>query len=150
MNSMLEPALSALDAKDKQLVARLSNATVLKAQEMPGVTAPLGFWDPVGFAADAPAGQLLFFREVELKHGRVGMLASLGLLVAEKFHPLFGGNIDVPSYRAFQETPLQTFWFVVLLVIGIFEIPSLQTFDWQQPTSKWTMSGDRTPGDLGF
>ena len=51
-----------------------------------------------------------FLREVELKHCRVAMLAALGFLVGENFHPLFGGAIDVPSYIAFQETPLQTFW----------------------------------------
>ena len=37
------------------------------------------------------------------------MLASLGFLVGENFHPLFGGDIDVPSYIAFQATPLQAF-----------------------------------------
>ena len=46
-----------------------------------------------------------FYREVELKHGRVGMLAAVGFLVGEQFHPLF--NVDAPSYLAFQQTPLQ-------------------------------------------
>ena len=39
---------------------------------------------------------------MELKHGRVAMLAALGFPIAEQFHPLFGGEIDVPSYIAFQ------------------------------------------------
>ena len=60
--------------------------------------------------------------EVELKHCRVAMLAALGYPIAEQFHPLFGGNIDVPSYVAYQQTPLQTFWPVVLLYVGIVEI----------------------------
>ena len=38
------------------------------------------------------------------------MLAALGYPLAEVFHPLFGGNIDTPSFIAFQQTPLQTFW----------------------------------------
>merc|ERR1719221_163956 len=77
-----------------------------------GITSPVGFFDPLGLAtADTmTGGKLLFYREVELKHGRVAMLASLGILVGEQFHPLFGGNIDVPSYIAFQQTPLQSFW----------------------------------------
>merc|ERR1719498_556043 len=83
---------------------------VFSVKEMPGVTGPLGFFDPLGFSADASEGKIKFYREVELKHGRVGMLASLGFLVGENFHPLFGGDIDVPSYLAFQQTPLQTFW----------------------------------------
>merc|ERR1719310_2296976 len=72
---------------------------------MPGITAPLGFFDPLNFCGDASEGKIKFYREVEIKHGRVAMLASLGFLVGERFHPLFGGNIDVPSYIAFQETP---------------------------------------------
>merc|ERR1712199_127776 len=96
---------------------------------MAGVTGPLGFFDPLGFSTDAPEGKLLFYREVELKHGRVAMLASLGILVAEQFHPLFGGNINVPSYIAFQQTPLQTFWPAVVFAIAIPEIFSVFSFE---------------------
>ena len=32
------------------------------------------------------------FREAELKHGRVAMLAVFGMITADKFHPLFGGQ----------------------------------------------------------
>merc|ERR1719506_2412552 len=73
------------------------------AKSLPGVTAPLGFFDPMGFcsAEDITEGKIKFYREVELKHGRVGMLAALGFLVGENFHPLFGGDIDVPAYLAF-------------------------------------------------
>merc|ERR1719221_1972132 len=125
-----------------------------------GVTDPLGFFDPLGFAtADTmTGGKLLFYREVELKHGRVAMLASLGILVGEQFHPLFGGNIDVPSYIAFQETPLQTFWPAVVVAIAIPEVFSV--FQFQTPAlfqakgegggQVWSMRPDHTPGDLGF
>ena len=104
---------------------------VAYAKEMPGVTEPLGFWDPLGFCSDEKLteGKLKFYREVELKHGRVGMLAALGFVVGENFHPLFGGNIDVPAYLAFQETPLQTFWPAVVFAIAIPEIFSVFSFD---------------------
>merc|ERR1719454_1660675 len=105
-----------------------SEAVVLKAKDMVGVTPPLDFFDPLGFSTDVSAGKLLFYREAELKHGRVGMLASLGILVGEKFHPLFGGDIDVPAYKAFQQTPLQTFWPAVVAAIAIPEIYSVFTF----------------------
>merc|ERR1719359_2401846 len=62
----------------------------LNVQDMAGITSFPGFFDPAGFSTDVPAGKLLFFREAELKHGRVGMLASLGFVTAEKFHPFFG------------------------------------------------------------
>ena len=55
-------------------------------------------------------GKIKFYRDVELKHGRLGMLAALGMVVGENYHPLFGGDIDVSAYLAFQQTPLQTFW----------------------------------------
>jgi hypothetical protein len=129
--------------------AVLEEEAVLKREDMAGVTQPFGFWDPAGLSADVPEGRLLFLREVELKHGRVGMLASLGLLVGEKFHPLFGGDIDVPSYLAFQQTPLQTFWPAVVAAIAIPEAYSV--FRFQPPTSlenSWMVKGDREPGDL--
>ena len=40
-------------------------------QSLAGVCDPLGFFDPVGFSRDASEGKIKFYREVELKHGRV-------------------------------------------------------------------------------
>eukprot|EP00967_Tisochrysis_lutea_P018390 scaffold20851_cov21-Tisochrysis_lutea.AAC.2 len=71
------------------------------AQSLPGISAPLGFFDPAGFCdgtnkeGAASEGKIRFYREVEVKHGRIAMLAALGFPLAEQFHPLFGGNIDV-------------------------------------------------------
>merc|ERR1719486_565771 len=131
------------------------------AKSLPGVTGPLGFFDPLGFcsAEDVTQGKIKFYREVELKHGRVGMLAALGFLVGENFHPLFGGDIDVPAYLAFQQTPLQTFWPAVVLAIAIPEIFSVFSFKtpalFARPTDKaggmpWSIRADHEAGDLGF
>merc|ERR1712193_441339 len=127
------------------------------AKSLPGVTGPVGFFDPLGFcsADDVTEGKIKFYREVELKHGRVGMLAALGFLVGENFHPLFGGDIDVPAIYAFQETPLQTFWPAVVAAIAIPEIFSVFTFNepndyFQGGPSLWTMKDGHVPGDLGF
>lgn len=46
-----------------------------------GVQAPLGLWDPLGIIADGDQEKFDLFREVELKHGRVAMLAVTGYLV---------------------------------------------------------------------
>jgi len=92
----------------------------------------------------------LLYREVELKHGRVAMLASLGFLVGEQFHPLFGGDIDVPSYLAFQQTPLQSFWPAVVTAIAIPEIFSVFTFDSPLGGQPWSIRTDRVAGDIGF
>merc|ERR1719191_1918621 len=134
----LKDELLKTDDETKAAVAKMEEATVLKAQDMAGVTAPLGFFDPFGFTTKLDAdrqtheneqGKLFFYREVEIKHGRVAMLATLGFVVGEQFHPLFGGNIDVPSYVAFQQTPLQTFWPAVVAAIALPEVLfSIPTF----------------------
>jgi len=118
-------------------------------REMAGVTEPLGFWDPLGYSIGAPEGKVRFYREVELKHGRVAMLASLGFVVAEQFHPLFGGTNDVPSLVAFQNTPLQAFWGTVLFFIAIPEVFSVFTFE-NPGNGLWCMKCDHEPGNLKF
>merc|ERR1719364_270288 len=135
---------------------------VAYAKELPGVTEPLGFWDPLGFCADEKLteGKLKFYRECELKHGRLGMLAALGFPLAEVYHPLFGGNIDAPSYLAFQQTPLETFWPIVVVAIAIPEIYSVFTFEpvgandsRGKPTPQgqpWAILASHESGDLGF
>lgn len=74
------------------------------------------------------------------------MLAALGFLVAEYFHPLFGGEIDVPSYIAFQETPLQVFWPAVILFIAVPEIFSVFTFQSPFGGELWAIRSDHIPG----
>merc|ERR1711939_1301877 len=130
------------------------------AKSLPGITGPLGFFDPLGFcsADDITEGKIRFYREVELKHGRVGMLAALGFVVGENFHPLFGGNVDVPSYLAFQQSPLQTWWGLVVLAISIpevfsvfsFETPALFAAPLKKAGMPWSIRPAHEAGDLGF
>eukprot|EP00964_Phaeocystis_antarctica_P090973 scaffold58283_cov41-Phaeocystis_antarctica.AAC.7 len=117
---------------------------------MPGVTGPLGYFDPLGFCAEASEGKVRFYREVELKHGRVAMLASLGFLVGESFHPLWGGEVDVPSYIAFQETPLQPFWPAVVFIIAVPEVFSVFTFESPVGGEQWAIRADHEAGDFQF
>mmetsp|Transcript_97441 Transcript_97441/g.179056 ORF Transcript_97441/g.179056 Transcript_97441/m.179056 type:complete len:259 (+) Transcript_97441:65-841(+) len=58
----------------------------------PGVQAPTGFWDPLGFTADGDEEAFLRRRAVEVKHGRVAMLASLGYALGG-YDVTFPGNI---------------------------------------------------------
>jgi len=156
-----------MDEATKEEVSEIGEAVTKAAkrwtaEDMAGITPPLGFFDPLGFSTLLPEGnrdpdadgttegRILFYREVELKHGRVGMLAALGFLVGEQFHPLFGGNIDVPSYVAFQQTPLQQFWPAVVAAIAIPEVFSVFTFEDAAQGEGWSMKKDRVPGDLGF
>jgi hypothetical protein len=123
---------------------------------LPGISQPMGYFDPSGFAESLgnptnpmTKGKALFMREVELKHCRVAMLAALGFPIAEQFHPLFGGNIDTPSFLAFQASPLQSFWGTVVAGIAILEIFSV--FSFQDPAEHpWEIKEDHKSGDFGF
>merc|ERR1719258_313494 len=80
--------------------AALNKAPAKKAPAfaygLPGAFNALGGselnWDPAGFLEGKSELEVNRYREAELTHGRVGMLASLGFLVQEKFHPLFSGD----------------------------------------------------------
>ena len=101
-------------------------------------------------ARSASEGRVKFYREVELKHGRVAMLAALGFVVGEHFHPLWGGNVDVPSYIAWQETPLQDWMPLVGLVIAIHELTSVFTFNSPFGGEIFSIRSDYASGDLGW
>ena len=47
-----------------------------------GVQEPVGFWDPAGFTADGDVATFKRRRSVELKHGRISMMATMGPLLA--------------------------------------------------------------------
>jgi hypothetical protein len=146
----LKNVMASLDSKTKSQVVRMADKVAFDAKSMDGVLEPTGFFDPLGFATDTPKGKMLFYREVELKHGRVCMLASLGILVAESFHPLFGGNIDAPAYLAFQQTPLEQFWPFVVIAIAIPEVLSFGNYDTSDTGALWILKDDVVPGDLGY
>ena len=79
------------------------------------------------------------------------MLAALGFPIAEQYHPLFGGEVDVPSYIAFQETPLQAFWPFAVVPVAIIEVFSV--FSFNSPFGggeMWSIRSDFESGDFAF
>jgi light-harvesting complex I chlorophyll a/b binding protein 1 len=130
--STLSEMLENVDETTKERFLKVEKEVMMRAENLAGITAPLGFFDPLGFSTDVSAGKLLFYREAELKHGRIAILASLGILVGEQYHPLFG-NIEFPAYLAFQETSLQFFWPAALAAIAIPEMSSV--FRYNRPGS---------------
>lgn len=54
--------------------------------EQVGVVAPLGFFDPLGFSPIGKEKGFKTYREMEIKHGRIAMLASVGLVVQHFIH----------------------------------------------------------------
>ena len=62
----------------------LYTASPLRAFENElGVQAPVGFFDPAGFAADGNAENFARRRQTEIKHGRIAMLAAMGYITPE-------------------------------------------------------------------
>lgn len=66
-------------------VARTTTSTSLSASfdKEIGALAPLGFFDPLGLLYDAPQEKFDRLRLVEIKHGRIAMLAVVGYLVTD-------------------------------------------------------------------
>merc|ERR1712039_261984 len=105
-----------LDQVTQTKLRKLNQAVAVRAssidpEELAGITEPLGFWDPAGFSEN---GNIAAYRRAELKHGRVCMQASLGILVAENYHPIFDNWNEGPFVSAvathFSETAAKNFW----------------------------------------
>merc|ERR1719311_257083 len=95
-----------------------------KVNGMVGDCKPLGYFDPLGFSKDASPETMAKYREAELKHGRVAMLAAFGMIVADKWHPLFEGKNSANPLEALTQVPklgwLQILTFIMFMeVIGI-------------------------------
>ncbi|KAK7249826.1 chlorophyll A-B binding protein [Aureococcus anophagefferens] len=157
-------ALAATAATTSALVAptakKTVSATALNYDRAPAPEAPTQrarrrtrrSQDPANLAADANESELKRYREAELTHGRVAMLASVGFLVGESgATPLFGGNIDGIAINQFWKVPTG-FWPVILLFIAVPE-----TFralrGWMEPTvpeNYFVLRAGYTPGDIDF
>jgi hypothetical protein len=64
---------------------------------------------------------------LQLKHGRLAMVAAVGILVSEVFHPFYGGLISGPATSHFRQIEIlhPGFWLLPLLATGIFEAYSI-------------------------
>jgi|EP00979_Chaetoceros_neogracilis_P001665 hypothetical protein len=78
-----------------------------------GAQEPLGFWDPLGLLDDADQDRFDRLRYVEIKHGRIAMLAVVGHITTSSGRHL-AGNID---YSGTAFTSLKTG------LAGISDIP---------------------------
>ena len=61
------------------IASNKASSTALQAslEGLPGALAPVGAFDPLGFAEKATDATLARYREAELAHGRVAMLAVI-------------------------------------------------------------------------
>merc|ERR1711990_1102245 len=119
-------------------------------EDLKGAYPPLGFWDPAGLSTDISPGRLAYYREAELKHGRVCMSSSLGILVAESYHPLFGGNVDVSAVEMLKSVELTYFWPALLALAGGVElVQGFQRFEFDSEGQRVLKDG-LVAGDIGY
>ena len=113
----------------------------------------------MGLSSDKTDGEIKKIREAELKHGRVAMVASLGILVGEKFNPLFDGKITGPAIYQFQQADdiYPYFWVLVTFAIALIEGQNILT-GWENPDDTASRGAGSISelregyvnGDLGF
>merc|ERR1719198_2493186 len=97
---------------------------------LPGAIAPAGEFDPTNLLEGASKEEVYRWREAEITHGRVGMLASAGFLVQEFWHPLFSAD-GGPAIEQIPKLP-PPLWFGMTLAIGICESIRIQA-GWANP-----------------
>merc|ERR1719433_2678063 len=114
-----------------------------------GVQAPVGFFDPLGLAADGDADTFKRRRETEIKHGRISMLAAMGYItpeVAGKFPGMLSPTqgikfADVPNgLKALSVVPAAG-WIQILLYMSYVEVSGI---------SERSDVNYAKPGDFGF
>ena len=120
---------------------------------LPGALAPTGYFDPIGFAQKGISlNDVKRYREAEVQHGRVAMIATVGYLAGEAVSGPF--SITGPANDQLQQVPFPAF---VLLTafIATAEIKRAQ-IGWVEPSlTSWTktlftLRESYYPGDVGF
>eukprot|EP00608_Synchroma_pusillum_P002286 CAMPEP_0198420886 /NCGR_PEP_ID=MMETSP1452-20131203/1239_1 /TAXON_ID=1181717 /ORGANISM="Synchroma pusillum, Strain CCMP3072" /LENGTH=215 /DNA_ID=CAMNT_0044141067 /DNA_START=53 /DNA_END=700 /DNA_ORIENTATION=+ len=106
----------------------------------------VGF-DPLGLSDVSEVGiDLYWFREAELKHGRIAMMAFLGAIFTETFGPLPGmptaGCAVDQFWKVYEEKPGAIF--AMVIAISILEAISGVAI------TKGRELGVRAPGDYSF
>merc|ERR1719266_2521969 len=110
-----------------------------------GVQAPVGLWDPAGLAADGNLDNFKRRREIEIKHGRVSMLATMGYITPEIIGK-FPGYLSPSKGLAFEDVPN-----------GLAAISKVPPLGWAQIVfygAYCEINGannrSEAPGDFGF
>lgn len=95
-----------------------------------GVIDPLLFWDPIGFCDGCSKEEFDRRRAVELKHGRVCMFATIGMVAPDLFGK-WGGELspsaglkfaDIPSgIAAVGKVPAEG-WLQIVIFAGVLEL----------------------------
>jgi hypothetical protein len=100
-----------------------------------GALPPLGFWDPAGLCKDEASFRR--YRTAEIKHARVAMMGSIGLVTAHYNHFDWIQPSTKTGIAAFQDPGAAAGFGILFLIAGFYELVL------------WQESDDRAPGDFG-
>ena len=138
---------------DPQMVARMGRTAPKEfGYGLPGGANILGEFDPLGLMEGKSKLEVFRLREAELTHGRVAMLASLGFLVQEKFHPLFSGD----GGPAIDQIPGLPVWLWAIMGGGIAAAESyrinqaFRELDGDKLKAESALRPGYVPGQIGF
>jgi len=133
--------------------------TVAYLKTLPGISQPFpDMFDPLNLARTASIKDVRRWRESEVTHGRVAMLAALGFVVGEQLEDFpafvnFDGHITGPAIYQFQQVEARgaVFWEPLLLAIGLAESYRVSV-GWSNPKGEGfnSLKDDYDMGDLGF
>jgi hypothetical protein len=115
--------------------------TTPKPVKIRGSTKPLDYFDPL--ALSDTKERLTFFREAELKHGRIAMVSSLVIPILDKI------DDNMLGIHGFDHLPTN----IKTSVIGSMFISEFTSmiYGWENPIEKpFTLKYFYQPGDLGF
>ena len=118
---------------------------------LPGAVAPLGYFDPLGFCKGRELDGVKRFREAEIMHGRVAMMATVGFLIAEKTPTItYGFSDPTIAINQVPEVP-GTVLFPFFLAINVIEALRA-SIGWVEPGlgPLFTLREKYYPGDIGF
>jgi len=115
-----------------------------------GATGPLGYWDPLGFSQKAPE-KFSRYRAVELKHGRVAMMACTGYIVQSFFR--FPGFLSTSENIKFADLPNGLLGFAGIPPLGLLQIllaiGLMEGITWPFYKNKtWEVPEGKLPGDV--
>ena len=119
-------------------VGNLANVVKIR-----GSTKPFEMFDPLDLSLSSSDSRLLFFREAELKHGRLAMISAILIPIFDQMDP------NVLGILGFDHLPTNAKYLIIAHMF-IAEFASMFK-GWQKPWVKpFSLNDGYQPGDLGF
>mmetsp|Transcript_34535 Transcript_34535/g.56469 ORF Transcript_34535/g.56469 Transcript_34535/m.56469 type:complete len:236 (+) Transcript_34535:484-1191(+) len=119
---------------------------------LPGSSAPFGFFDPLGFTKDMDLNGVKRFREAEVMHGRVAMMATIGYIIGENT-PTITYGFDFPHTIANNQLPEVPVAVLLPFFLAINFAEALRaSVGWVEPDvgPLFTLREKYYPGDVGL